>query len=123
MFSKSLATLLAFAISLPISTSLAAYLDVTSPVFNQFLFVGLKYNVTWDTSSPPGQISVPFGTINLVVQGAIQHDAAGVLASNVKFADGHAQIIAPSVPTGDYQLALIGDSIKYSPQFAIVQPE
>ncbi|KAG9314995.1 hypothetical protein JVU11DRAFT_4104 [Chiua virens] len=118
MFSYSLVTLLGLAVSLPVSTSLAAYLDVTAPKVDDRWYAGKKYQVTWDTSNPPNPVNAPYGAIYVVDSGVIQYDLE--LASNVKLADGHVWVEAPSVETKPYQLALVGESTGYSPVFAII---
>jgi len=79
--------------------------------------VGEKYNVTWDTSNPPTDISNPVGRIQLR-QG--NQTLPEVLASNFSILSGTEEIQVPNVtPGSDYCIVLMGDSGNFSPLFTI----
>ncbi|KAH9992025.1 hypothetical protein BJV77DRAFT_1004014 [Russula vinacea] len=98
---------------------------ITNPQAGTVWNSGEDVTVTWDTSTRPGQVSNPVGS---VVLGFIQPDGSGgenldidnPLAQGFQLDDGQVTFTVPSVPTkNNYIVALIGDSGNISPQFTI----
>ncbi|EJC98531.1 uncharacterized protein FOMMEDRAFT_96332 [Fomitiporia mediterranea MF3/22] len=78
---------------------------------------GFKHNVTWDTSSPPANVTNPTGRIQLRHNGTT---SSTVLAEGFNLTDGRHEITVPFVSPGcDYQIVLFGDSGNFSPSFMI----
>ncbi|KIM56796.1 hypothetical protein SCLCIDRAFT_131775 [Scleroderma citrinum Foug A] len=92
---------------------------VVTPDANTVWVVGQYYDVTWDTSNPPAQITNTEGQIYLIVNGLIDFDYK--LASGFNILDGSVQIQVPNVPTGTYAIVLFGDSGNDSQSFTITQ--
>jgi len=79
--------------------------------------VGSKYNVTWDNSNPPKQITNPVGRIQLRKGNTTLPQ---VLASGFNITSGRQEIQVPNVqPGSDYCIVLMGDSGNFSPLFKI----
>ncbi|KAH8110484.1 hypothetical protein DFH11DRAFT_1880544 [Phellopilus nigrolimitatus] len=97
---------------------------VTYPVFGTVWSVGERYNVTWDLTSEPKQITNPTGQIWLRKDGLTLSQGPGStqdpLASGFNLTDGHVEITVPDIaPDSDYELVLFGDSGNFSPNFTI----
>ncbi|EPQ52813.1 hypothetical protein GLOTRDRAFT_46429 [Gloeophyllum trabeum ATCC 11539] len=92
---------------------------ITYPTATTVWKVGHSYNVTWDVSSPPSQISNPIGSIDLVKDNRIVMGTP--LATGFSILDGIHEITVPDVaPGNDYAIVLFGDSGDVSQQFTIV---
>ncbi|KAF5362760.1 hypothetical protein D9758_011685 [Tetrapyrgos nigripes] len=91
---------------------------ITSPKAGDVWIVGEKRNVTWDTSSPPSQITNPNGRI-LLRKGETTTNV--VLASNFSILLGTVEVEVPKVflDADDYSVVLFGDSGNFSPKFTI----
>ncbi|KAF8275168.1 hypothetical protein EI94DRAFT_1560584, partial [Lactarius quietus] len=93
---------------------------VTYPSTGCIWKIGTSYNVTWDNSNPPQEITNPDGVIYLRKGDLITDSAWAILASDFKVVKGHVTVKVPKVqPGNDYSLVLIGDSGNFSPQFTI----
>ncbi|THH18120.1 hypothetical protein EW146_g2817 [Bondarzewia mesenterica] len=80
--------------------------------------VGNQYNVTWDTSNPPAQITNRFGSSIVLRKGPLITNHT--LASEFDILLGTIGITAPDVvPGDDYAVVLFGDSGNISPAFTI----
>ncbi|KAI0926917.1 hypothetical protein AcV5_007589 [Taiwanofungus camphoratus] len=92
---------------------------VTSPNRGTVWVVGQKYNVTWDTSHAPVNITNKIGKVVLAKNGS--QDYEHPLAGNFSILLGSIEVTCPNVTTGtDYAIVLFGDSGNYSPDFTIV---
>ncbi|ETW80136.1 hypothetical protein HETIRDRAFT_322710 [Heterobasidion irregulare TC 32-1] len=79
--------------------------------------IGNEYNVTWDASSPPPQITNRIGRV-LLRKGPLSLNIT--LASGFDILDGTVPITVPDVEPGDdYAVVLFGDSGNFSPGFTI----
>jgi len=92
---------------------------VTYPTAGVEWVIGQSYNVTWDTTNPPKQITNKQGMVVL----AKNYSITGLntpLAAGFSILDGTVRITVPQVePDTDYQVVLFGDSGNYSPTFTI----
>ncbi|KZP34629.1 hypothetical protein FIBSPDRAFT_942727 [Athelia psychrophila] len=81
--------------------------------------IGSAYNVTWNTTNPPKQITNTIGAIYLRKGNLTLLDDP--LASNFSILDGRAEIKVPSnISAGkDYRIVLFGDSGNWSEDFEI----
>ncbi|KAG9310855.1 hypothetical protein JVU11DRAFT_8710 [Chiua virens] len=127
MISKYLISLFALAASVPLAKSTpvdATVLDVWAP---HILFpndktswcIGDEHHIVWDAKNPPSEITNNLGQAILAKNGVILFEH--VLASGFKLEDGRVSVKVPDVPTGPYQVVLIGDSGNYSPEFSITK--
>ncbi|KAI5118694.1 hypothetical protein M0805_003350 [Coniferiporia weirii] len=83
--------------------------------------VGNKYDVVWDLSQKPAEVTNFIGEIYLLL---IVDVTVEPLASGFNLTIGHIEITVPNVEPGwDYQLVLMGDSGNFSPQFIIVSED
>ncbi|KAI0714895.1 hypothetical protein C8Q76DRAFT_440184 [Earliella scabrosa] len=90
---------------------------VLTPNADTVWFTGRTYNVTWDTSDPPAQITNRYGRI-LLRKGDFTTPI--FLASGFDILEGHVEVTVPLVVSGDdYQVVLFGDSGNFSPYFTI----
>ncbi|KAJ2978330.1 hypothetical protein NQ176_g3876 [Zarea fungicola] len=81
--------------------------------------VGQTYNVTWDTSGAPEQISNGAAIALRNETQLIQYLAE---FHSFSLRDGFKEIIVPDVAAGtDYRIVLFGDSGNWSDKFAIVK--
>ncbi|KAI5118693.1 hypothetical protein M0805_003350 [Coniferiporia weirii] len=90
--------------------------------------VGNKYDVVWDLSQKPAEVTNFIGEIYLRKDGETIPSGPGSqfepLASGFNLTIGHIEITVPNVEPGwDYQLVLMGDSGNFSPQFIIVSED
>ncbi|KAH9942898.1 hypothetical protein B0H21DRAFT_749420 [Amylocystis lapponica] len=91
---------------------------ITSPTNETVWVVGQQYNVTWNTSNAPVDITNKMGRVVLATN--YLQDYENPLASNFSILDGWVTVTAPNVTTGnDYTIVLFGDSGNYSPNFTI----
>ncbi|KIY50335.1 hypothetical protein FISHEDRAFT_17692, partial [Fistulina hepatica ATCC 64428] len=80
--------------------------------------VGQKYNVTWDTSTAPSQITNTNGRIFLRKGDKTLTNEP--LAQDFDILLGHYEVATPAVTPGDdYRVVLFGNSGNWSPQFSI----
>ncbi|KAF7973330.1 hypothetical protein HWV62_15587 [Athelia sp. TMB] len=81
--------------------------------------MGSRHNVTWDTTSPPSQITNPNGQIYL--RRGDTTILKTPLASNFSILAGHVEIaLPPNLPAGNkYRIVLFGDSGNWSDEFEI----
>lgn len=94
--------------------------QVTYPTEGVQWVIGDYYNVTWDTSNPPAQITNSQGLIVLAKNYTLTGLSAP-LAAGFSILDGTVQVQVPNVTPGDdYQVVVFGDSGNYSPTFSIV---
>lgn len=93
---------------------------ITYPTAGVEWVVGEYYNVTWNTTNPPKQITNSKGSVVLAKNYSLiglQHP----LASGFNILDGTVRIQVPNVTAdNNYQVVLFGDSGNYSPTFSIV---
>ncbi|TFK52278.1 hypothetical protein OE88DRAFT_1657453 [Heliocybe sulcata] len=97
---------------------------VTSPTSGTVWNVGETQTVTWDTSSPPSEVTSYSGQL---VLGYMDPNSAGEhlnldspLASGFNLTDGKVSFTVPDVPTrSTYIVVLFGDSGNASPEFTI----
>lgn len=126
MFTTPLMTLISFIVSfftmvsaLPVSVRDVYVPPVTYPTAGTVWHIGQNYNVTWDTSDPPVNITNKYGMI-VLAKGGIALDYDSPLAANFSILDGTHEITVPNVdPDDDYAIVLFGDSGNYSPEFTI----
>lgn len=79
--------------------------------------VGTIYNVTWDNSNAPKDITNSVGKIQLRKGGQTLPE---VLAEGFDILSGIHEIQVPQVtPGSDYSIVLMGDSGNFSPEFEI----
>ncbi|KIY45184.1 hypothetical protein FISHEDRAFT_49802 [Fistulina hepatica ATCC 64428] len=112
-----LITLLAF-----FMTCIAAPMNVYVPTVlyphkSSVWQIGSRHNVTWDASSPPSQLSNPYGMIVLRKDGRLLLDRP--LANGFSILDGRYEVTVPDVEPGEYQICLFGDSGNYGEVFNI----
>jgi hypothetical protein len=93
---------------------------ITSPDASTVWIEGHQYNVTWDTSNAPAQISNG-ASVRLGEHGNL---TSTVLASGFDLRTGWVTVTCPSNLTSGnfYSIILFGDSGDQSPQFSIVDP-
>ncbi|KAH7913684.1 hypothetical protein BJ138DRAFT_1145500 [Hygrophoropsis aurantiaca] len=91
--------------------------DVTAPTTGAIWIIGETYTVTWDTSSPPAQVTNPNGKIYLR-QGNTTQSSPIV---QVPLSAGQADVTVPedATPGDDWRIVLFGDSGNWSNQFTI----
>ncbi|RDX49817.1 hypothetical protein OH76DRAFT_1403414 [Lentinus brumalis] len=90
---------------------------VTYPCEGEVWHPGQTYNVTWDASSPPRQITNPTGKIYLRKG---EHTTDVILAQNFSITAGQVSFTLPKVDKGcDYKVVLFGDSGNFSDEFTI----
>jgi len=89
---------------------------ITKPIAGDIWIVGECYDVKWDTSNPPAQITNTLGEIDL----RRNNITFLTLAKGFDIRLGTYKITVPQVPDGDdYQIVLFGDSGNFSPYFTI----
>ncbi|KAI0697318.1 hypothetical protein C8T65DRAFT_662399 [Cerioporus squamosus] len=94
---------------------------VTYPCKGAVWHPGHTYNVTWDASRPPKQITNPIGKIYLRKG---EHTTDVMLAGNFSITTGHVSFQLPLVEEGgDYKVVLFGDSGNFSDEFAITKQQ
>lgn len=93
---------------------------VTYPTGGTIWKAGGTYNVTWDTTNPPRQITNKMGRIVLVKAGRLQLDHT--LALGFDILTGIHEVIVPrNITSGrDYQIVLFGDSGNSCAEFTIL---
>ncbi|KIY66619.1 hypothetical protein CYLTODRAFT_423273 [Cylindrobasidium torrendii FP15055 ss-10] len=90
---------------------------VTSPAADTVWTVNSTATITWDTSSPPEQITNKVGRVFLRKG---DRTLPLLLADGFDILDGSVDITVPWVlESGDYQVVLFGDSGNFSPNFTI----
>ncbi|EGN99724.1 hypothetical protein SERLA73DRAFT_179880 [Serpula lacrymans var. lacrymans S7.3] len=116
-----LSTFFSFALALPtrVSAKRDVYVPpVISPNNATVWTVGQTYNVTWNTTNPPAQISNPRG--NIYLRQGNDTLLNPTLASNFSMLAGSQEVTVPDVtPGSDYRIVLFGDSGDWSGVFAI----
>ncbi|KAH6914053.1 hypothetical protein BKA70DRAFT_653022 [Coprinopsis sp. MPI-PUGE-AT-0042] len=91
---------------------------VIRPAIGEIAVVGEPFLVVWDASTPPGQITNPFGVIRLRKGNSTM---SSNLARGFSILQGSMQIIIPNVvESDDYRIVLFGDSGNWSEEFRIV---
>ncbi|KAJ3725157.1 hypothetical protein C8R42DRAFT_576348 [Lentinula raphanica] len=123
LLASALAAFAASAVSAsPVSNAARMILDVWAPTIispnaSTIWTEGQQYNVTWDTSNAPVNISngasVLLTKLSLVA-----------LASGFDLRQGWVTITCPSdvIPGNNYSIILFGDSGDQSEQFSIISP-
>ncbi|KAL0953234.1 hypothetical protein HGRIS_004487 [Hohenbuehelia grisea] len=93
---------------------------ITWPIEGTVWSTGSTYNVTWDVSKPPKQITNKKGKVVLSKGGVL--DYAHPLADGFDILDGKVDVTIPSNTSvgQDYTVVLFGDSGNNSPVFNIV---
>ncbi|KIL61385.1 hypothetical protein M378DRAFT_167029 [Amanita muscaria Koide BX008] len=93
---------------------------VTYPTVGTIWKAGGTYNVTWDTTNPPRQITNKMGRIVLAKAGRLQLDHT--LALGFDILTGIHEVIVPrNITSGrDYQIVLFGDSGNSCAEFTIL---
>ncbi|GJE96400.1 GPI anchored serine-threonine rich family protein [Phanerochaete sordida] len=82
---------------------------------------GKTYTVRWETKDAP--VNVTGADSGFILLRSGDEELPLVLAHNITLRDGHVQVTAPQVVTGnDYSLVLFGDSGNWGPQFTIKGP-
>ncbi|KAJ7643994.1 hypothetical protein FB45DRAFT_285459 [Roridomyces roridus] len=93
---------------------------VLSPGKGAVWHVGERYNVTWDVSKPPKQITNREGMIVLVNKG-LMIDLEHPLAEKFDIMTGSHEVEVPDVKPGtDYQILVFGDSGNTGEMFEIL---
>ncbi|KAH7926746.1 hypothetical protein BV22DRAFT_1032613 [Leucogyrophana mollusca] len=92
---------------------------VITPTTGTTWTAGKTYTVTWDTSSPPAQITNPNGQIYLRQGDATQ---SSPIAQGFALSAGEANVTVPANVTAgdDWRVVLFGDSGNWSNVFTIV---
>ncbi|KAF8888025.1 hypothetical protein BD779DRAFT_1440390 [Infundibulicybe gibba] len=91
--------------------------EVFSPHAGTVWFVGQHYNVTWDTSKAPVNITNKIGKILLRKAGPM---TPLILADGFSILLGKTEVLVPLVlDSDDYQVNLFGDSGDFSDFFTI----
>ncbi|KAL0953235.1 hypothetical protein HGRIS_004488 [Hohenbuehelia grisea] len=94
---------------------------ITYPSAGAVWVVGETYQVTWDASTPPRQITNPHGTL-ILRKGDLATPL--ILAKGFNITDGETTITCPwVVDSDDYSLVLMGDSGNWSEQFTIAESD
>ncbi|KAJ3849702.1 hypothetical protein EV368DRAFT_46805 [Lentinula lateritia] len=123
LLASSLIALTVSAVSAsPVSNGARMILDVWSPTIispnaSTVWTEGQQYNVTWDTSNAPVNISNG-ASVRLGQDGVLTNTT---LASDFDLRQGWVSVTCPSdvAPGDDYSVILFGDSGNQSPQFTI----
>ncbi|KAG7088278.1 hypothetical protein E1B28_012291 [Marasmius oreades] len=106
--------------SVPISSRDVFAPPVTYPHNGVVWYCGDRYNVTWDTSNPPEQITNNEGTIILSHNGRLLLDHS--LADGFNIMDGRVEVEVPNVKVGNkYSIVLLGDSGNQGETFRIAR--
>jgi len=92
-----------------------------SPTAGATWKVGKTYEVIWDVSSPPKQITNPKGRL-ILAQNSQLLNLDHPLAKGFDILAGKLKVTVPkdTKPGKNYQLVLMGDSGNYGPTFSIV---
>lgn len=92
---------------------------VTYPTNGTVWTAGQTYNVTWDTSSEPTQVTNPEGVVYLRTGNTTLVDSP--LAQGFNLTQGSVNVTIPANVTAgdDYIIVLMGDSGNWSNQFSI----
>ncbi|TCD66798.1 hypothetical protein EIP91_000934 [Steccherinum ochraceum] len=112
-----------FAAAAPLSGQVLAKKDVfvpriIEPNSSTVWKSGQTFNVTWDTSDAPAQITNRFGKV-LIGFGTISTPV--LLANGFDILDGSVAVKVPLVETNDnWNIVLMGDSGNFSPPFTII---
>lgn len=117
----TLFTLCIVAFGAPVSPRDVFVPPLTSPAAGAILKVGLTYEITWDTSSAPRQITNPVGRLVLRHNHRLQN-LDNPIAKDFSILAGKLNVTIPkNTPPGkDYQFVLMGDSGNYGATFSIV---
>ncbi|CCM01907.1 uncharacterized protein FIBRA_03978 [Fibroporia radiculosa] len=112
-------SLVAFVSALPVHIARDVWdPPIISPNATTVWIVGQKYNVTWNTTNPPSQITNTVGRVVLAANGL--EDYENPLAANFSILLGSIEVTCPNVTAGnDYAIVLFGDSGNFSPNFTI----
>ncbi|EKM51842.1 uncharacterized protein PHACADRAFT_31642 [Phanerochaete carnosa HHB-10118-sp] len=93
---------------------------VIEPSADTVWVVGQFYNITWDNSDPPVNITDSLGHAYLVKDFLLDPNQPQI-ASNFPLRQGWVTVQAPDVaPADDYSILLFGDSSNFGPEFSIV---
>ncbi|KAJ8080420.1 hypothetical protein PM082_017253 [Marasmius tenuissimus] len=91
---------------------------VTYPHRGVVWYSGQRYNVTWDVSNPPKQITNLRGAVVLAKNRRLLLDH--YLADGFDIRDGIVEVKVPNVSTGDdYSVVVFGDSGNFGQTFSI----
>ncbi|KAJ3776767.1 hypothetical protein EV361DRAFT_116499 [Lentinula raphanica] len=126
LLASALAAFAASAVSAsPVSNAARMILDVWAPTIispnaSTVWTEGQQYNVTWDTSNAPVNISNG-ASVRLGEDGQLTETT---LASGFDLRQGWVTITCPSdvIPGNNYSIILFGDSGDQSEQFSIISP-
>jgi len=124
---KTFTTVVAFIFSLLALVAAAPVLvvrdvwvpPIITPTANTVWKAGGTYEVTWDTSTKPDQVTNSKGEVVLSKAGRL--DIKHPLASGFDLQDGKVNVTIPAdtSPADDYAIVLFGDSGNASPEFTI----
>ncbi|KAL6302822.1 hypothetical protein BKA93DRAFT_827119 [Sparassis latifolia] len=113
-----LLSLCALVYALPIRIRDVFVPPIITPNASTVWEIGQQYNVTWNTTDAPVNITNKYGMVVLVENGLL--DLENPLANNFSILDGWVTVTAPDVtPATDYSIVLFGDSGNNSPNFTI----
>jgi len=92
---------------------------IITPAASTVWKAGGTYEVTWDTSTKPAQVTNPKGQVVLSKAGRLDIDHP--LASGFELKDGKVSVTIPAntAPADDYAIVLFGDSGNASPKLSI----
>ncbi|KAF5369104.1 hypothetical protein D9615_010419 [Tricholomella constricta] len=113
-------TFLALVSSAPIDTRDVYVPPVLYPNHRTVWRAGSTHNVTWDTSSPPAQITNKRGTI-VLAKGDYLVGLESPLAKGFDILNGRQEVTIPTdtKPGNDYSIVLFGDSGNNGERFTI----
>ncbi|KAG6908311.1 hypothetical protein DXG01_005347 [Tephrocybe rancida] len=116
----SVLAILTLVASAPIDTRDVYVPPVLYPHAGTVWKAGSTHNVTWDTSSPPKQITNAKGMI-VLAKGDYLVGLKKPMAKDFDILKGRQEVTIPAdtVPGDDYSIVLFGDSGNNSPRFTI----
>jgi len=119
-FFFSLLSFFAFVTAFPVNVVRDVFVPpVITPNASTVWVVGQNYNVTWNTTDAPVNITNKYGMVVLAKDG-VMIDLDQPLASNFSILLGSIEVTCPNVTAGDdYAIVLFGDSGNDSPTFTI----
>ncbi|KXN87619.1 hypothetical protein AN958_08400 [Leucoagaricus sp. SymC.cos] len=120
-FIFTLFTLFFVAFGAPVSQRDVFVPPLTSPTEGAILKVGHTYEISWDTSAAPRQITNPIGCLILAHNSRLQN-LDHPLAKDFDILAGKLNVTIPkdTKPGKNYQFVLMGDSGNYGATFSIV---
>ncbi|KAF9453096.1 hypothetical protein P691DRAFT_801952 [Macrolepiota fuliginosa MF-IS2] len=114
-------TLVCVVFGAPVSPRDVFVPPLMSPAAGAVWKVGKTYEITWDTSKAPGQITNPVGRLILAHNSRLMN-LEHPLAQGFSILAGKLNVTIPknTAPGNKYQLVLMGDSGNYGATFSIV---